>query len=52
MTEHVEAVVVCEKHEGKTEMRHLEVEKLKSWLEDYTTLGELWTKGELGGNRW
>ena len=51
MTEHVEVMVVCEKHNGKTEMVRLERESLKSWLEEYT-LGELWTKGELGGNRW
>ena len=46
-----ESVVVCEKHDGQTQMRRLEGEALKHWLERYT-LGELWTKGELGGNRW
>ena len=46
-----ESVVVCEKHDGKTQMRRLEAGPLKQWLERYT-LGELWTKGELGGNRW
>ncbi len=46
-----ESVVVCEKHDGQTQMRRLESGPLKQWLERYT-LGELWTKGELGGNRW
>ena len=46
-----ESVVVCEKHDGQTQMRRLEAGPLKQWLERYT-LGELWTKGELGGNRW
>jgi predicted ATPase len=51
MTEHPEAVVVCEKHEGKTEMRRLKKEELTSWLGKYR-LGELWTRGEIGGTRW
>jgi predicted ATPase len=51
MTERPEAVVVCEKHEGKTEMRRLKREELSTWLEKYR-LGELWTKGQLGGTRW
>ena len=46
-----ESVVVCEKHDGQTQMRRLEAGPLKQWLERYR-LGELWTKGELGGNRW
>ena len=46
-----ESVVVCEKHDGQTQMRRLESDALKQRLERYT-LGKLWTKGELGGNRW
>ena len=46
-----ESVVVCEKHDGQTQMRRLESEPLKQWLEQYT-LGQLWTKGDLGGTRW
>lgn len=46
-----EAVVVCEKEDGCTELRRLEKEKLKDWLNTYS-LGELWRKGEIGGNRW
>jgi predicted ATPase len=51
MTERPEAVVVCEKREGKTEMRRLRKEELTSWLEKYR-LGELWTRGQIGGTRW
>lgn len=51
MTERPEAILVCEKHEGQTEMRRLDSQKLAVWLEDYR-LGELWTRGELGGTRW
>ena len=46
-----DSVVVCEKHHGQTEMRRLDSEDLKHWLKRYG-LGELWTRGELGGNRW
>jgi len=51
MTETPECVVVCEKHEGKTEMTRLSGSELKVWLEKYR-LGELWIRGHLGGKRW
>ncbi len=51
MTETPEAVVVCEKHEGKTEMNRLSLSELKAWLEKYR-LGQLWIEGQLGGKRW
>ncbi len=46
-----EAVIVCEKHEGQSAFERLDAARLKDWLEKYT-LGDLWSKGELGGNRW
>ena len=46
-----EAVVVCEKVEGATQLRRLDAEQLEPWLEQYR-LGELWTQGRFGGNRW
>lgn len=46
-----EAIVVCEKHEGGTVLSRLEPERLRPWLEKYR-LGELWSSGEIGGNRW
>ncbi len=52
LSETPEAVVVCEKHDGKTEMRRLEAtNELQQWLEKYR-LGQLWTRGEIGGTRW
>ncbi len=51
MTERPESILICEKHEGQTEMRRLDRQKLAGWLEHYR-LGELWTRGELGGTRW
>jgi len=46
-----ESVIVCEKHEGESVFERLDGERMKVWLEKYS-LGELWSKGELGGNRW
>ena len=46
-----ESVIVCEKHEGESVFERLDAKRLKDWLEKYT-LGDLWSKGELGGNRW
>ena len=46
-----EAVVVCERGIDGTTLRRLDAERLQKWLEDYT-LGDLWTMGEIGGNRW
>ena len=50
LTDNPEAIVVCEKHDGKTEMRRLRKEELTSWLDKYR-LGQLWTKGQIGGTR-
>ena len=51
LTERPESIVVCEKHDGQTGMRRLDKADLAKWLKDYR-LGDLWTSGELGGNRW
>jgi len=51
MTERPEAVVVCEKHEGCTEMKRLSAADLAIWLKKYR-LGQLWIEGHLGGKRW
>jgi predicted ATPase len=50
-TESPEAVLVCEKETGASTFRRLDAQQLSSWLEEYT-LGQLWTKGQLGGTRW
>ena len=51
MTDRPDCVVVCEKHDGKTEMSRLVPDDLKVWLEKYR-LGQLWIDGQLGGKRW
>jgi len=51
LTEHPESIVVCSKEAGESRLERLDAEELKAWLDKYT-LGELWSKGELGGNRW
>lgn len=51
LTDTPESVIVCEKHNGSTQMRRLNAEQLAPWLENYR-LGALWSNGEIGGNRW
>jgi predicted ATPase len=51
LTDSPESVIVCEKHEGSTQMRRLDQGNLAKWLEKYS-LGQLWRRGDLGGNRW
>ncbi len=51
LTETPESIVVCEKSEGATQLRRLDKSELEPWLERYR-LGELWTRGDIGGNRW
>ena len=46
-----ESICVCEKFKGSTEIQRLSSEDLKVWLKDYS-LGELWSSGQIGGNRW
>lgn len=51
LTDTPKAILVCEKRDGATELRRLDPEKLAPWLERYR-LGDLWTRGEIGGTRW
>ncbi len=51
MTETPESVVVCSKQQGQTIMERLNPVDLSDWLKKYR-LGQLWTKGEIGGTRW
>ncbi len=46
-----EYVLVCEKENGATSIRRCDLADLKNWLAKYS-LGELWRKGQIGGNRW
>ncbi|NNM68359.1 MAG: AAA family ATPase [Gallionella sp.] len=51
MTDQPDAILVAEKGETGTTLTRLDKEKLKPWLEKYR-LGQLWTRGEIGGTRW
>ena len=51
LTDSPESVVVCEKHDGATRLKRLDADELSHWLQNYR-LGDLWSSGELGGNRW
>jgi len=51
MTERPESVVICEKHDGRTELKRMQKEELARWLGKYR-LGQLWIEGQLGGKRW
>jgi len=51
MTERPESVVICEKHNGCTEMKRLSKTDLAVWLNTYR-LGQLWIDGQIGGKRW
>jgi predicted ATPase len=50
-TDSPESIVVCEKLDGSTELRRLDPDEMKPWIEKYR-LGNLWTSGQIGGNRW
>ena len=50
-TDTPDRIVVCEKHEESSTLRRLDTDELKPWLEKYR-LGDLWTRGDLGGTRW
>ena len=45
------SVIVCEKYSGESIFERLEPAPLKKWLARYS-LGNLWSAGDLGGNRW
>lgn len=52
LSDRPESVLVCENDAGSgTRFERLSRKRLKGWLDRYT-LGEIWRKGEIGGNRW
>ncbi|MDE0448831.1 MAG: AAA family ATPase [Spirochaetaceae bacterium] len=55
LTAHPSSVVVCTKEDGASHFERLDEGHLKQWLENYSasaTLGDLWSSGDIGGNRW
>jgi hypothetical protein len=51
MTDQPESVLVAEKDEDGTHLKRLNAKELAPWLEKYR-LGQLWTRGDIGGTRW
>lgn len=51
LSEHPEALLVFDRDEDGTQVRRLNAEEMKPWLEKFS-LGRLWRMGEIGGNRW
>jgi len=51
LTDHPSSVVVCGMENGESRFERLDGTALKAWLAKYS-LGDLWSMGELGGNRW
>ncbi len=51
LTDQASCVVVCSKENGESRTERLDAAALKAWLAKYS-LGDLWSMGELGGNRW
>lgn len=49
--EHPSAVVVAGRERGQSTFERLDDQRLKLWLDKYS-LGDLWSMGEIGGNRW
>lgn len=51
LSDYPSSVVVCEQENGKSRFERLDNDQLKTWLDEYS-LGDLWSSGQLGGNRW
>ena len=51
MTDVPDAIIVCSKRDGQTRMKRLDAKEMTVWLKEYS-LGELWSSGHIGGNRW
>ncbi|MDR3298637.1 MAG: AAA family ATPase [Candidatus Accumulibacter sp.] len=51
LSDQPESIVVAERNSSGTSLTRLDAKKLKPWLEKYR-LGQLWTRGEIGGTRW
>lgn len=51
LTDSPDAVLVAQRSPEGTSLQRLDAEQLQPWLEKYR-LGQLWTRGEIGGTRW
>lgn len=50
-TDQPEAIVICDRVEGKTQLRRLDAERVAVWRK-HGSLGQLWLDGLFGGMRW
>lgn len=51
MTDQPESVLVAEKRNAVTQLRRLDAQQLQPWLKKFR-LGQLWSRGDIGGTRW
>lgn len=51
LTDTPESILVANRSEDGTTLERLDAVKLRPWLKKYR-LGQLWTRGEIGGTRW
>ena len=51
LTDYPSSVVACEKYDGQTRFKRVNPEALATWQGD-RGLGEVWSMGSIGGNRW
>ena len=51
LTDHPTTVVACGKHEGQTWFKRVTPGVAEVWLND-NSLGQVWSMGGIGGNRW
>lgn len=48
-----DAVLVCEKDfDNATTIQRLDPASIRRWLKEFSSLGDLWRSGAIGGNRW
>jgi predicted ATPase len=52
LSEVPEAIIVCEKNKYGTSLERLDPKEMKIWMEEEYSLGNLWRRGQIGGNRW
>lgn len=51
MSDQPESVLIAERDESGSHLTRLDADELAPWLANYR-LGQLWTRGDLGGTRW
>ena len=51
LTDHPTSMVACRKHEGQTWFKRVTPGVAEVWLND-NSLGQVWSMGGIGGNRW